>query len=174
MLVDPDQLDIVYYPDPRLRVKAQPIEAITDEVRAVAFRMLVLMHEAPGVGLAGPQVGLDWRIFVCNPTSEPGEADMVMINPVLRDPSRELAEAEEGCLSLPEIRAPIRRPEAVTIEATNLDGERVTATSGGLLARIWQHEFDHLDGVMIIDRMAPIDRMVHRQALREMEKDFES
>ncbi len=171
MTVDPAQLQIICYPDPRLRAKAGPIEQVTDGVRAVAARMLDLMHQAPGVGLAAPQVGLDWRMFVCNTSGEEGD-DHVWINPVLNEPSRDMAEAEEGCLSLPEIRAPIQRPEAITITALNLDGQTVTASARGLTSRIWQHETDHLDGVLITDRMAPIDRMVHRQALREMEKEF--
>jgi peptide deformylase len=131
------------------------------------------MHQAPGVGLAAPQVGLAWRLFVCNPSGEVDD-DHVMVNPVLVDPSRQSTEAEEGCLSLPEVRAPIRRPQAITIEATDLDGNPIKATSDDLEARVWQHEYDHLEAVLIIDRMAPIDRMVHRQILREMENDFEA
>ncbi len=164
-----EDLAIVYYPDPCLRRVCTPVEAVDDHVRAVCRRMLEIMHEAPGVGLAAPQVGLDWRLFVTNHTGEPAD-DMVFINPVLTDPSRRMEEHEEGCLSLPEIRAQIRRPIEITIEATDIDGHRFTATSDDLPARIWQHEYDHLDGVLITDRMAPIDRMANQKALREMEK----
>jgi peptide deformylase len=166
---DPTQLRIVHYPDPTLRTRAQDIPQVNDQVRAVARRMLQLMHEAPGVGLAGPQVGLRWRLFVANPTGEPGD-DRVFINPLLRDPSLQQDEAEEGCLSLPDIRAPIRRPTHVTVEATDLEGQRFALTGEGLPARIWQHEFDHLNGVLIIDRMTPIDRMANRKLIRELEK----
>lgn len=166
--VDPPTFEIVLYPSPALRRMAQPIPAVTDLVRQVAARMVELMHAAPGVGLAGPQVGLDWRIFVANPTGQPAD-DRVYINPVLTGPSREQDDEEEGCLSLPGIRGEIRRPRQITIEATDLDGRRFTATSDDLEARVWQHECDHLDGVLIIDRMPRVDRMANRQALRQLE-----
>ena len=168
MAVDSTRLRIIHYPDPVLRRKAQPIERITDEVRAVAMKMLELMHQAPGVGLAAPQVGLPWRLFVANPTQDPAE-DRVFVNPQLSDPARELVDYEEGCLSLPDIRADIRRPRAVTITATDLEGHSFTLTSDELPARIWQHEYDHLDGVLILDRMSPIDRMANRKLIRQLE-----
>ncbi len=168
MAVRPDQLRIVHYPDPVLRRVAQPVEAVTDEVRAVARRMLQLMHEAPGVGLAAPQVGLPWRMFVANPTGEPDD-DRVFINPVLSGPSREAASQQEGCLSLPGIQGDITRPTAITITALDLDGRSFTLTSDDLPARVWQHETDHLDGVLIIDKMPPIDRRANRRLLKELE-----
>ena len=165
----PDQLKIVSYPDPVLRQKAEPVEEITDETRAVAQRMLELMHEAPGVGLAAPQVGLSWRMFVVNATGDPAD-DHVFINPELVNPGRTLEDDEEGCLSLPGIRAEIRRPKQVTIRATDLEGKAIELTSDDFDARVWQHEFDHLDGVLIIDRMARIDRMANQQAIRDLER----
>lgn len=168
MAVDPAQLAIVHYPDPVLRARAKELTAVTPEVQAVARRMLELMHEAPGVGLAAPQVGLSWRLFVANATGKP-EDDQVFINPVLVDPSRECHDYEEGCLSLPEIRGDIRRPTTISIEAIDLAGQRFKLTSSELPARIWQHEMDHLDGVLIIDRMNPLDRMANRRALKELE-----
>jgi peptide deformylase len=165
-----ENLTIVLYPDPRLRRQCAPVEAVDDHVRDICRRMLQLMHEAPGVGLAAPQVGLSSRLFVANATGDPAD-DMVFINPTLIEPSRRMEELEEGCLSLPEIRALIRRPIQITIEATDIDGSRFQATSDELPARIWQHEYDHLDGILITDRMAPIDRMANQKALREMEKD---
>ena len=169
MTVDPSQLQIVQYPDPVLRGRTQDIPQVNGEVRAVAQRMIQLMHEAPGVGLAAPQVGLNWRLFVANATGEPAD-DRVFINPVLKDPSPQQDEAEEGCLSLPDIRAPIRRPTGITIVATDLQGQRFTLSAEELPARIWQHEYDHLDGILIIDRMTPIDRMANRKLIRELEK----
>lgn len=171
MPVDIARLRIVQYPDPVLRTAGQALPAVTDEVRQVARRMLELMHQAPGVGLAAPQVGLGWRLFVANATKEPGD-DRVYINPVLSDPSRELEDVEEGCLSLPQVNAQIRRPVGITIQATDLEGKRFTETSSELPARIWQHEMDHLDGILIIDRMAPIDRLANRRALRDLEKTW--
>lgn len=163
-----DDLQIVLYPDAVLRRKAAPVQAVTDDIRRLAQRMIELMHEAPGVGLAAPQVGQSIRLFVANPTHEPDD-DRVFINPVLKNPSRELDDYDEGCLSIPMVTASIRRPKAITIEATDLDGNRFSLTSDELAARVWQHEFDHLEGVLIIDRMTPEDKLANQRALRELE-----
>ena len=168
MAVESQALEIVWYPEQVLRQKAGPIAEVTDEVRAVAARMVELMHEARGVGLAAPQVGLSWRMFVANPTGEPDD-NRVFINPVLRDASRITETREEGCLSLPHVSVEVTRPAAITIEAIDEQGETFTLTSDGLPARVWQHENDHLDGVLIIDRMTPADRMANRRALRDLE-----
>ncbi|MCC7205396.1 MAG: peptide deformylase [Phycisphaeraceae bacterium] len=168
-----DQLHIIWYPDPVLRRKARPVVAIDARVRAVAKAMLELMHEAGGVGLAAPQVGLSWRLFVANPTGDPQD-DRVFINPVLSDPSKEAVEHEEGCLSIPEVRANILRPKAITVTATDLDGKSFSLTSDDLAARVWQHEYDHLDGVLILDRMQRIDRLASRQMLKELEDSYEA
>ena len=163
------QLEIVHYPAPVLRKKAKPVTAITDEVRAVAQRMLELMHAEPGVGLAATQVGLSWRLFVACTTGDPKD-DRVYINPVLSDPGKELEDSEEGCLSLPDIRGQIRRPKRITLTAQDLDGNSVTLTADDLAARVWQHEIDHLDGVLIIDRMPPMDRLANQKQIRDLEK----
>ncbi|MFW5683013.1 MAG: peptide deformylase [Phycisphaeraceae bacterium] len=170
MPVDPLRLRIVKYPDPVLRQPADPVGEVSDEVRGVAHRMLALMHEAPGVGLAAPQVGLSWRMFVANPTGEPGN-DRVFINPEIVDASRDVAAMEEGCLSLPEIRGEVQRPRRVTVRAIGLDGEPFELTSEELPARVWQHENDHLDGVLIIDKMTRMDRLANRRPLKALEAD---
>ena len=169
MTVQTDQLHILTYPDLRLRRRATAIERVDETVRAVARRMIELMDQASGVGLAGPQVGLDWRIFVTNVTGEPEDA-RVYINPVLRDPARRSEPCAEGCLSLPHIHAEITRPVSVTLDALDEQGQPVTRTAEGLEARVWQHEFDHLEGILIIDRMTPADRMANKRALRELEQ----
>jgi peptide deformylase len=170
MPVNADKLTIVHYPQPVLRTKAQPLEQIDDEVRAVALRMIELMHEARGVGLAAPQVGLSWRLFVANATGNPGPDDHVYINPALSEPNRHTDKLEEGCLSIPDVRAPIMRPTQITITATDLEGQTFTQTDDQLLARIWQHEYDHLDGVLILDRMTPADRKFNRRAIEALEQ----
>lgn len=170
MATDITQLKIVLYPDPVLRRQADPITVINDEVRQTAKRMLELMHQAPGVGLAAPQVGLSWRLFVANATGDPKD-DLVFINPVLSQPSRQTDEREEGCLSLPDITGLIRRPAAITITALDLEGQEFILTSAELPARIWQHETDHLDGVLIVDRMAPMDRLANEKKLRDLERN---
>jgi len=186
MGIDADRLQIVKYPAPVLRAKAGPTPPLSDEVRRVAMRMVELMHEADGVGLAAPQVGLSWRLFVAHvPASDDPEDDgwrsltgdpvsatvepTVYINPVLSAPSRDLEPYEEGCLSLPQINGEVRRPSQITITATGLDGKPFTQRAGGLLARCWQHEMDHLDGVLIIDRMTPLSRLKNRNAVRDLE-----
>ena len=168
MPVDPEKLKIVLHPNPVLRAKAAPIKEVTDEIRAVAARMLQLSHEAPGLGLAAPQVGLSWRMFIMTPTQEPKD-DLVFINPVLSDPSRDLVDYEEGCLSLPKIYGEIRRPKGITIDAINIQGEPFRMTSDDLPARIWQHEFDHLEGVLIIDKMTPLDKMANLRLIKTLE-----
>ncbi|MHC4992016.1 MAG: peptide deformylase [Planctomycetota bacterium] len=168
MSVDLASLSIVNYPDPILRRRAEEVEAIDDEVRAVASRMIELMHEAEGVGLAAPQVALPWRLFVCRGEEEEGPED-VFINPELAFLPGELVSHEEGCLSLPDITAEIRRPDAVRLTARTLDGGTVAREASGFIARVWQHEFDHLNGVLIIDRMSRMDRLATRKALKSLE-----
>ena len=170
--MDVRKLRIINYPAAVLRQKAEPIKTIDSTVEAVAHRMIELMGQAQGVGLAGPQVGLSWRIFVANATGQPDD-NLIFINPALSAPSMHTAVHNEGCLSLPYITADITRPVGITIEATALNGERFTLTSEQLPARIWQHEFDHLNGVLIIDRMTPMDRMANASALRDLEKAVE-
>jgi peptide deformylase len=168
MPVDTAHLRIVHYPHPALRRTAAPVEAVTDELRDVAKRMLELMHASDGVGLAAPQVDLGWRLFVANPTGQ-ADDDRVYINPQLTDPTPHTDRVEEGCLSIPDVRAPIMRPVGITISATDLDGQSFTDTAEQLLARIWQHETDHLNGVLILDRMTPADRRVNRRAIELLE-----
>ncbi len=170
MRVDPASLRIVSYPDPVLRVRAEPIESIDETVRAVAERMIELMHEAAGVGLAGPQVGLPWRLFVTNaPDIDP--VDRVFVNPRVTLGRGAIEAKEEGCLSLPGINVQVRRPVEAEVTATDLAGRPFTMQAEGMLARIWQHENDHLDGVMIIDRMGTMDRLATRKLLKGMKAD---
>lgn len=171
MPVKVEKLKIVHWPDPVLREKARPVPEVTDEVRAVAARMIELMHEAEGVGLAAPQVGLSWRMFVANGSGEEGD-DRVFINPELADPGDEVAVHTEGCLSLPHVTAEIRRPKRITVRATDLEGNRFEMMSEELAARIWQHETDHLDGVLIIDRMGTLDKLASRRAIKELEAKY--
>jgi peptide deformylase len=172
MPLDPDQLSIVLYPAKALRQVAAPLPGVTDEVRRVAQRMLELMHEARGVGLAAPQVGLSWRLFVANPTGEP-EDDRVFINPKFSNPSAETHTREEGCLSLPHVTGEITRPVQITINALDIQGNPFQLTSDELPARVWQHETDHLDGILILDRMPAIDKIANRQAVLDLEQAAE-
>lgn len=170
MSVDPVKLRIVHYPDPILQRKAAPVERIDNEVRAVATRMIELMHEVNGLGLAAPQVGLSWRMFVVAGAAWDQEdaPDQVFINPELHFTDRTMEPHEEGCLSLPGIHVDVRRPVGVELRATTLEGEEVVMQSSDFIARVWQHEFDHLEGVLIIDRATPMARLATRRALKEL------
>jgi len=131
--------------------------------------MLALMHEVRGVGLAAPQVGLSWRMFVANSGAE-GEVDGVYINPVLSEPLGDPEPGEEGCLSIPEVYGEVWRPVGISIEAVGVDGKTFRRAATGLLARAWQHEMDHLEGKLIIDRFGQMDRLSNRRRLRDLER----
>ncbi len=161
-------LPLVLYPDPRLRKVCKPVDKFDESLRELAEAMLKLMAEKRGVGLAGPQVGVLQRIFVCNPTGQP-DAAQVCINPQLVDLVGS-AEAEEGCLCLPSVYVPVRRAERCTIRAFDAEGRPYEQTSDGLLARIWQHETDHLDGKLILDRTTDTAKMAIRKTLKELEQ----
>jgi peptide deformylase len=142
-------LPIRQFGDPVLRQKAHPVERVTDLHHSLATNMLETMRAAPGVGLAGPQVGVLDRIFVW----EVDERWGVLIDPVIERRSSETVEEDEGCLSLPGLLYPVTRSAAVTVVGQDERGEAVTLEAEGLLARVCQHEIDHLDGVLFIDRL---------------------
>ncbi len=166
-----DGYQVVCYPDPILRKKAKLVTEIDDEVRQRAQEMMDIMYDAIGVGLAGPQVGWGARVVTLNTTGQPEDGGL-FINPRIVKSAGEVCD-DEGCLSLPGIRAKIVRAAAVEVEAYGLDGEELHIEADGLLARAWQHEIDHLDGVLIIDRMAPAARLMWRRRLKELEEDYE-
>jgi peptide deformylase len=168
MQIDPAQLRILHFPAPVLRQRAAPVEKIDQSIKDLAARMIELMHEADGLGLAAPQVGVPLRMFIAQAPQE-DEPVRVYINPQLSNLADELDPREEGCLSLPGINVQVRRPAAATITATDLGGKAFSFSSAGLLARVWQHEVDHLDGVLIIDKMGPMDRLATRKALKELQ-----
>ena len=158
---------IVFHPDPVLRKKARPVERIDVFIRELVADMHRVAREYDGIGLAAPQVGESLRIFVTCPLY--GEPERVFINPRL-ETKGEIVGGDEGCLSLPDIRAEIMRPPSARITALDLDGSEFTLEMDGIWARVWQHEFDHLEGTMIIDRMRPLDRLANRRALRDLER----
>ena len=167
MALDVSRFEIVQYPDPVLRMVARPIDPIDDTVRAVAARMFELMHEVEGAGLAAPQVGLAWRMFVSR--ADENHPERVFVNPNTPVLDGDLELRAEGCLSLPDLTVDVRRPAKATMTCLDLDGQSMTVTATGLMARIWQHEHDHLNGVLIIDKMTPMDRIANRKLLKELE-----
>jgi len=170
-MVDYTLLKIVSYPDPRLKRISAPVERFDANLAALASRMFELMREAGGVGLAAPQVGMNIRLFVANPTGKP-EDDRVYVNPELYDAEGEES-AEEGCLSLPGIKADILRAKAVRLRAKDLQGNVIELADSGYLPRIWQHEFDHLNGTLILDRMGPTAKMEAKKTLKELEEKWD-
>lgn len=167
-----EDLRIIHWPDPRLKRRSEPFEQVDGGTRELALRMIELMHAARGVGLAAPQVGVNRRLFVANPTGAAGD-DRAFVNPALSDLSAEEEEGEEGCLSLPGVNTRIRRSLRVRLEALDLDGQPVALDGEGYLARIWQHEVDHLNGVLLLDRMGAVGKIAHRRALRDMEEAWQ-
>ncbi|MGE0606047.1 MAG: peptide deformylase [Pirellulales bacterium] len=167
-------LSIIQYPHPTLRHKAKSLRRVDAELQSIVREMFELMYKAKGVGLAATQVDLPYRLFVANLSSDPGhpEEEQVFLNPVISKP-RGLETAEEGCLSLPGLYGDVKRPERVTIDAYNLSGEHIQGEVSGLLARVIQHETDHLDGVLFIDRISPTGRLVVKHILEEFEINFE-
>lgn len=171
--IDPARLDLVKYPDPRLRRKSAEVTAFDDWLQQVARRMCEVMYAARGIGLAAPQVGLNIRLFVCNPAGKPGEGEeMVLVNPVLSDLVGAV-EGEEGCLSLPGVYGPVLRAQKCRIAARDAAGCPIDRSGEDLLARVWQHETDHLSGILHIDRFGEAARMAVRRQLREMEAAYE-
>jgi peptide deformylase len=165
-------LRIIHYPDPRLRQLSAPVTEFDGELEALVQRMLALMTQGKGVGLAAPQVGVNRRLIVVNPTGQP-EDNRVFVNPAIRDPHGSV-EAEEGCLSLPGINVQVRRAQRCRLTAQDLNGQPIELEIEDLLARVCQHETDHLNGVLITDRMGPSDRIATRKTLRALEDQYGS
>ena len=163
-------LKIIQYPDPRLKKMSKPVEAFDDNLRQLAARMLELMREAKGVGLAAPQVGLNIRMFVMNPTGEAAD-DRVYVNPDLSGGEGE-EEAEEGCLSIPGVNVKVLRHKQLTMRAWDLEGKPIEQVATGFIPRVWQHELDHLNGTLLTDRMGPVAKMANRKILKELEDKY--
>ena len=166
------KLKIILYPDPILKKRAQPIEKITPEIKALAENMIDLMVQARGIGLAAPQVGASYRLFVVSLTSDAQDAQ-VFINPQIKD-AQGLSEIEEGCLSLPGIHVKVCRPAECVITAQDLTGESFSFQAHELEASVVQHETDHLDGRLIIDRTTTLQRMACRKTIKQLELDYQS
>ncbi len=165
---------IIHYPHPTLRHKSKAITRVDSELREIIADMFRLMYKANGIGLAANQVDLPLRLFVITLAGKPDEGEeLVFINPVVSKPKGQ-AEAEEGCLSIPEVNGSVLRPEKIHISAYDLSGNEIDATAEGLLARAIQHETDHLDGVLFVDRMSEASRKNIDGALYEFENEHKA
>lgn len=168
-------LEVIQYPHPTLRRVSRPIKKVDAELRKIVAEMFNLMYAHEGVGLAANQVNLPIRLFVANEAGDPASRDteFVFINPVLRK-GKGTAEDSEGCLSIPDLRAPVARNVTIEVEAYDLDGNLIRADAKDLMARILQHETDHLDGKLFIDRLSPTEFAAVRDKLYEFELAFQS
>jgi peptide deformylase len=166
-------MKIVHYPHPALRHAAKPVGSIDKKLRIHVGDMMELMYEAKGLGLAAPQVALPYQLLVMNITGDPEkpEAEEVFLNPVIVD-RKGIVDDEEGCLSFPGLYQKIRRAKTVRIQAYNLKGEPVEKVVHDIEARAWQHEIDHLNGVLFIDKMGPLAKLAAKGAVKNFEKEF--
>ncbi|MBT0727250.1 peptide deformylase [Rosenbergiella australiborealis] len=159
-------LQVLHYPDERLRKVAKPVDQITAEIKQIVDDMFETMYAEEGIGLAATQVDIHQRIIVIDVSEERNER-LVLINPEILNKCGETG-IEEGCLSIPEQRALVPRAEKVTVQALNRDGEQFTLEADGLLAICIQHEIDHLEGKLFIDYLSPLKRQRIRQKLEKL------
>ncbi|MEK6644030.1 MAG: peptide deformylase [Planctomycetota bacterium] len=172
MDIDLASLRIIHYPDPRLRKVCKPVESFDGFLPRLVERMFELMRADEGIGLAAPQVGVLIRLFVCNTTGDPKDG-LVVVNPRLTD----LADpdlSEEGCLSIPEVRGEFLRYANCKLSAQDVMGKAYSLAGHDLAARCWQHECDHLDGKLILDRFSEADKIANRRKLKQLEADFKN
>lgn len=172
--------NLTYYGDPILKKKAKEVDEVTDDIRMLIQDMYETMVHHKGVGLAAPQVGVSLRIFIMDVEKETEDGQLIFcefpriyINPVLSEPSSNLILGNEGCLSIPGLRADVYRPDAVTIQAKNLDGHVFTERLENFVARIAMHETDHLDGILYVDKMEPPkDQKYFQRVLKNLRHKF--
>lgn len=161
------KLEIVTVPYPVLYQKAEEIKDINQKIVELAKNMVETMHAAPGIGLAAPQVNQSWRLITVDlSVGEKPDQLIIMINPEIKEMEGENIE-EEGCLSVPEIHEKVKRPLRLLVTGYNLEGKELNIEAEGLLARVFCHEIDHLNGVLFIDRLSPLKRSLIRKKLRK-------
>ena len=180
-------LNIVLYGDPVLRVKCRPITEVTQEIRDLAANMLETMYDARGVGLAAPQVGIPLQIAVIDVAHDPEAVSYLRINGedrpltesmpmIFLNPQLNLGKDkdldQEGCLSIPGLRDKVRRSSDISVTYTTLEGETLTVETDGLLARAFQHEIDHLNGILFIDRLSAAAKLGSKRRLRRLQEDW--
>ncbi|MEM6582396.1 MAG: peptide deformylase [Pseudomonadota bacterium] len=162
-------LEILEFPDPRLRTKAKPVEQVTEKTRKLVKDMLETMYDAPGIGLAATQVNVHERILVLDVTEDRSQP-MVFINPKIKVLDDTLGEYDEGCLSVPGFFETITRPKTIEVTALDENGEEFTKQVDGLLAICLQHEIDHLEGKLFVDYISPLKRQRIRKKLEKQQR----
>jgi peptide deformylase len=166
--------NILIHPDPRLKAKADPIGSVDKELRALADDMLETMYDAPGIGLAAPQVGVLQRMLVmdCVKDEDAAPRPMVLINPQVIETSEETNVYDEGCLSIPDQYAEVERPAVVKVRWMDLDGKEVQEEFDGLWATCVQHEIDHLNGKLFIDYLKPLKRQMITRKMQKLKREL--
>nr|ABK24406.1 unknown [Picea sitchensis] len=167
-------LKIVKYPDSRLRAKNKPINIFDEKLQRLADEMFDLMYKTDGVGLSAPQVGVNVQLMVFNPAGESGKGEeVILVNPEIYKYSKRKEVFTEGCLSFPEIYADVERPMSVKIEAWDVKGKKFILSLKEFNARIFQHEYDHLQRILFFERMHPDILETIRPALQDLEQKYE-
>ncbi|KAI3520754.1 hypothetical protein L1887_10205 [Cichorium endivia] len=167
-------LKIVLYPDPILRATNKLVDTFDENLKKLVDEMFDVMYKTDGIGLSAPQVGINVQLMVFNPAGERGEGEeIVLVNPRVTRYSKKLVPFTEGCLSFPGINADVVRPEAVKVDAQDITGAKFSISLSRLPARVFQHEFDHLEGILFFDRMTAevVDSI--RTQLQELEQKYE-
>ena len=162
-------LDILEFPDPRLRTRATPVPDVTDATRALVDDLFETMYAAPGIGLAATQVNVHQRVLVIDVSQDHSEP-LVFINPEVTVLDAELGEYDEGCLSVPGFYETVQRPQRISVTALDRKGDTFTQELDGLLAVCLQHEIDHLDGKLFVDYLSPLKRQRIRQKLAKLQR----
>lgn len=163
-------LDIFTYPDNVLREKTKPVTEIDAEIRKIIADMVETMYQAPGVGLAATQVGCGKSIIVFDPTADKENRPyQVLINPEILSKEGEILSENEGCLSVPDFRADVKRAASVVVEGLNAEGQPVHIEAENLLSIILQHEIDHLNGVLFIDRISSLKRELYKRKMKKQQ-----
>ena len=167
-MIDIKKCQITHYPADILASKAEPIEKIDDNIRRLVEKMTDIMLQNKGVGLAAPQAGVSLRLFIISLEGS-REAVKVYINPTVT-PAGELGSIDEGCLSVPGIFTKIRRYKKCKVAATDLNGNEFAEDAEGMYARVLQHEYDHIEGITIANRMGQAAKIVHRKQLKKLKE----
>ena len=162
---------ILIHPDPRLKKVCDPVDEITPELRALAADMLETMYDAPGIGLAAPQVGVTKRLIVMDCIKDGPPEPMILFNPQVVWSSEDLSTYEEGCLSIPDQYADVKRPAEVQVRWIDEHGAQQERQFAGLWATCVQHEIDHLDGKLFIDYLGPLKRQMITRKMEKLKRE---
>ncbi|OYU41042.1 MAG: peptide deformylase [Pseudorhodobacter sp. PARRP1] len=163
--------DILIHPDPRLKKPCEPIAAVSAEISALAADMLETMYDAPGIGLAAPQIGVMKRMIVMDCIKDGPPEPMALLNPEVLWSSEDLGSYEEGCLSIPDQYAEVKRPSSVKVGWMDLDGAPQERLFTGLWATCVQHEIDHLNGKLFIDYLGPLKRQMITRKMEKLKRE---